>query len=128
MSQTLAEKKKVKDRRTSPAPLAIDLVHLSRQTLGDSALEAELLRLFDRQAQSLATRLEAETGPHERNRRSELAHMLKGSARAIGAFALAEAAERFETACGFDDPERQSLLGGLLEAIKEARADIASLV
>jgi HPt (histidine-containing phosphotransfer) domain-containing protein len=128
MPQTLTVKMTLKDGRKPSAPLAIDLVHLSRQTLGDGALEAELLRLFDRQALSLATRLEAETNPHERIGRGELAHMLKGSARAIGAFGLAEAAERFETACRLDDPELPSLLKDLIEAIRIARADIASLV
>lgn len=120
MSQSLHGKKS-----EGGAPLTIDLVHLARQTLGDNALEAELLRLFDRQALSLEARLVAETG---RNRRSEFAHLLKGSARAIGAFALAEAAERFEAACRVDDPELESFLGGLMQAIRQARADIASLV
>ena len=35
----------------------IDLVHLSRQSLGDRALEIELLTLFERQAEQIAARL-----------------------------------------------------------------------
>ena len=63
----------------------IDLVHLSRQTLGDRQLEVELLQLFDRQAAQIAARLGADTGNTDRRWRQDLSHTLKGSARAVGA-------------------------------------------
>ena len=69
----------------------IDFEHLSRMTLGDPALQCEVLTMFVAQSARLVDQLAglpADAG--------EVAHMLKGSARAIGAFAVAEAAERLE--------------------------------
>jgi HPt (histidine-containing phosphotransfer) domain-containing protein len=82
----------------SSPPLApddgpIDFEHLSRMTLGDPALQCEVLTMFVAQSARLVdhlTGLPADAGA--------VAHMLKGSARAIGAFAVAEAAERLEAA------------------------------
>ena len=37
----------------------IDLVHLARQTMGDQALETELLDLFDRQSARIVSQLAA---------------------------------------------------------------------
>ena len=67
----------------------IDLEHLRRMTLGDAGLEREVLAMFAAQTVSLIgtlATLPAEAGA--------LAHTLKGSARAIGAFAVADAAAR----------------------------------
>ena len=78
----------------------IDTDHLQRMTLGDASLEREVLAMFSAQAASLIGALAAlppEAGA--------LAHTLKGSARAIGAFRVAEAAESLEAAIqGGDDP------------------------
>jgi HPt (histidine-containing phosphotransfer) domain-containing protein len=70
---------------------AIDLDHLARMTLGERELEREVLMLFAQQSADLLARLEKL--PREG---ASLAHTLKGSARAIGAFAVAEAAENLE--------------------------------
>jgi len=104
---------------------AIDLVHLSKQTMGDATLEAELLRLFDRQTRNILAQLEAELAAR---RRSDLAHTLKGSARAIGAFLVADAAERLETAHPTSVAERERLLCELKCAVRRAQADIAALL
>ncbi|HUO55161.1 MAG TPA: Hpt domain-containing protein [Rhodoblastus sp.] len=73
----------------------IDLVHLARQTMGDAALEKELLAMFDRQAAQIASiLLVVEQGATS----ADLAHKLKGSARAIGANGIAAAAEHYEHA------------------------------
>ena len=77
------------------API-IDLVHLSRQTLSDGALESELLRLFVVQAQQYSAWLGETFAPGEAVKQADLTHRLKGSARAIGAFPLAEAADSYE--------------------------------
>jgi len=71
----------------------VDLVHLSRQTLGDRDLEREVLTLFERQSITMIQRLKHATTARTW---AEAAHTLKGSARGIGAFAVAEAAERVE--------------------------------
>ncbi|BDA85096.1 histidine kinase [Aureimonas sp. SA4125] len=70
----------------------IDLVHLTRQTLGDRALEREILGLMQRQIIAFADRLHLATDAE----RGQIAHALKGAARNIGAFALAAAAETLE--------------------------------
>lgn len=78
-----------------PGDCPIDLVHLARQTFGERELESELLRLFDRQSRQIVDRLT--DGPVAEDRwRAELAHTLKGSARAVGAFGVAAAAEAYE--------------------------------
>ena len=69
----------------------IDFAHLKRMTLGDGGLEREVLAMFAGQAVRL---IEALAGlPADA---AELAHTLNGSARAIGAFRVADAAESFE--------------------------------
>lgn len=73
----------------------IDLVHLARQTLGDRSLEQEILSLYHKQAQSLLSSIEASACLRER---SDFAHMLKGSSRAVGAWQVAMAAEAVEIA------------------------------
>jgi HPt (histidine-containing phosphotransfer) domain-containing protein len=67
----------------------IDLEHLSRQTLGDSGLELEVLRLFDEMSHVYYSRLETSTTVPDLLRNL---HTLKGAAAGIGAFGLAELA------------------------------------
>jgi HPt (histidine-containing phosphotransfer) domain-containing protein len=100
----------------------IDLDHLARMTFGELALRAEVLSLFDRQAQVLLMRIEQ--GPREAA--SAFAHTLAGSARSVGAWAVAGAAERVELA---GDAEMMRLaLRRLDQAVAEARAAIAALI
>ena len=84
----------------------IDLEHLRRMTLGDAGLEREVLAMFSAQTVGLIGALAAlppESGA--------LAHTLKGSARAIGAFAVADAAARLEAAIQKGDDPAPSLAG-----------------
>lgn len=103
----------------------IDLVHLSRQTFGERDLETELLRLFDRQSRQIVERL-TEGPVAEARWRAELAHTLKGSARAVGAFAVAAAAEAYEldARAGADLTRALSALAGAVEAAHAAIADL----
>jgi HPt (histidine-containing phosphotransfer) domain-containing protein len=73
----------------------IDLVHLTRQTLGNRSLEREILALFVRQSRQIIERLRRSGCPRERG---DLAHTLKGSARAVGAWRVALGAEAVEAA------------------------------
>lgn len=73
----------------------IDLVHLARQTLGDRALEAEILQLFVAQTATVLARLKS---ADDTRQRGDLAHTLKGSARAVGAWRVAVEAEACEAA------------------------------
>lgn len=71
----------------------VDLVHLSRQTMGNKDLENEVLRLYAQQAAICVEQLAEADSPRAW---LEAAHALKGSARGIGAWKVAEAAELAE--------------------------------
>ena len=111
---------------SSESPLApgdrpIDLVHLARTTLGDRTLEREVLQLFDRQSTLLIARMRSAAPGGV----AMLAHTLKGSARGIGAWRVARAAEALEVA---DALEVSAALDRLAAASEEARAVIAELL
>ena len=100
----------------------IDLDHLQRMTLGDAGLEQEVLAMFSAQSAKLLDTLAAlppESGA--------LAHTLKGSARAIGASTVAEAAASLEAALSSGrDPSEP--LAELSEAVAQARIAIDALL
>lgn len=72
----------------------IDLAQLDRQTLSDSALRDEVLHMFVRQIADAERMLEGEGD--EDVQLFELAHQIVGTARALGAFRLAEHASAVE--------------------------------
>jgi HPt (histidine-containing phosphotransfer) domain-containing protein len=100
----------------------IDCGHLERMTLGDAVLTREVLAMFSAQATGLIGRLESLPSDA-----AALAHTLKGSARAIGAFRVADAAEAVEAAIrnGGDAAEA---LAGVKDAVAEARAAIDAIL
>jgi HPt (histidine-containing phosphotransfer) domain-containing protein len=75
-------------------PMTIDDDHLGRMTLGDRSLEREVLEIFARQTTLTLERIAGA----EPSRIGAAAHTLKGSARGIGAWRVADAAERLEQA------------------------------
>jgi HPt (histidine-containing phosphotransfer) domain-containing protein len=96
----------------------IDIAHLKRMTLGNAELEREVLAMFSAQAVGLAAtlaNLPSDAGA--------LAHTLKGSARAIGAFVVADAASHLEVLLRRGEDPAQALLQ-LNEAVIEARTAI----
>ena len=109
----------------SPAERPIDLQHLSRMTLGERELEREVLSLFDHQAEMLMLRIrDAEPAIV-----SAYAHTLKGSARGIGAWPVARAAETVEAAANAND--RAGLAPAIAQlgaAIGQAKLVIAELL
>ena len=76
---------------TSAMP--VDLAHLARYTGGDSAVNREILELFMRQSSALLAQLAA---ARDGKTWHDIAHSLKGAARGIGAFALADIAAEAE--------------------------------
>lgn len=96
----------------------VDLAHLARQSLGDRQVEAEVLSLFLGQTATVAQRLAA-AGAAERR---ALAHGLVGSARAIGAFAIADCAAAIEAR-----PQDASALRRLPRLIDDVREFVASI-
>ena len=102
----------------------IDLVDLGRMTLGEKSLEAEVLALFDRQAGMLLARME-QAPPAAA---AAFAHTIKGSARGIGAWRVAEAAEAVERAAAGSAPGMlTTAIDRLGVAIHEAQGTIAAL-
>lgn len=99
----------------APEDGPIDFAHLSRMTLGDPALECEVLTMFVAQSANLLGGL-AGLPPGA----AALAHTLKGSARAIGALAVGDAAARLEAALG-EPAKARSALDGLAEAVAQAQ-------
>ncbi len=98
----------------------IDLVHLSRQTLGDRSVEREVLALFRRQARQVLFQLEALTDPRNR---LEIAHALNGSAKGVGAWRVATAAAALEKAARNGLPAGEAV-ANLAECISEVCGEI----
>jgi HPt (histidine-containing phosphotransfer) domain-containing protein len=92
----------------------IDLAQLSRQAGNDDRLARDVLRMFHEGAPGDLKKLKAATGVARR----EAAHLILGSARAIGAGEVAAAASAIEA--GSNDIKR------LDAAIDAARAFIAA--
>jgi HPt (histidine-containing phosphotransfer) domain-containing protein len=105
----------------------LDLEHLSRQCLGDRDLMTELMTLFQAQARALAAQLAGERlAPAAK---ADVAHRLRGSSLAVGAFAVARAAAAVE-ACGRDGAgvvEMSQAVAALGEAVSRAAAEIDRL-
>jgi HPt (histidine-containing phosphotransfer) domain-containing protein len=100
----------------------IDIEHLKRMTLGDAGLEREVLAMFAGQAVGLIEALAALPADA-----AELAHTLNGSARAIGAFQVAEAAEALEAAMR-DGGEPSAALAALRHATAQACCAIDAML
>jgi HPt (histidine-containing phosphotransfer) domain-containing protein len=110
----------------SPPPVLtdcpVDLDHLARMTSGERGLEREVLQLFLTQTSRLVAALDSL--PAEA---ATLSHTLKGSARAIGAFRVADSAAALEEAVllGRDSSAE---LAAVHAAVAEAQAAIEALL
>ena len=71
----------------------LDLDHLSRYTMGNRELERELLRLFRSQLRAQVTGVAQARNAQDWRFAT---HTLKGVARSIGAWAIADSAEKLE--------------------------------
>jgi HPt (histidine-containing phosphotransfer) domain-containing protein len=100
----------------------LDRDHLRRMALGNLALEHEVLGLFSEQASRILDALAAR--PADEN---ALVHTLKGSARAIGAFDVADHAAALEAVLRTGE-EPAEALGRLREAVAEARVAIEAIL
>ena len=94
----------------------VDLVHLGNQTQGDEALEAEILSMFKAQSQIYMKMM---LNSCDVTNRIRAAHSLKGAARGIGAFDLADRAEEVEAVRhgGYEDVEAE--LNRVIEYIEQ---------
>jgi HPt (histidine-containing phosphotransfer) domain-containing protein len=117
---------------TAPLPISaataqgavIDDDHLGRMTLGDRALERDVLEIFVRQTVIMLERI-AGADP---GLAAAAAHTLTGSARGIGAWRVAEAAERLERVANGQSGEAafDDAVDELKAAAIEASAAIAA--
>ncbi len=99
----------------------IDLDHLREMTMSDSALEREVLGLFVEQTANMMRALASLP-----DNAAALAHTLKGSARAIGAFRVAEAAAALEAALHAQGGAREAF--ARLEAEVGAARQVAAML
>lgn len=97
---------------------AIDLDHFETATFGDRALQKEVLGLFQTQADKLMQTIRTSAGKSQ----SEAAHALKGAARGIGAFPVADEAEKIEQG----DASGLEALALRIEEARQAAAMLAA--
>ena len=103
---------------------SVDLAHLSRYTGGDEGLNAEVLKLFDQQTTDLVERLRQVLAARDAKSWREVTHTLKGAARGIGAFDLAEA-------CAFAepiDPGDDAHAGPAYEALRLSAREVQNFI
>ena len=111
-------------RKTSSRP--VDLVHLSRYTLGERELEREVLELFCSQSLIYIERLQSARSDKDWR---DAAHSLKGSATAIGAWRAAAAAASAEAMSSEASAEARALrLGEIESSVREAESYIGVLL
>lgn len=98
----------------------VDLVHLARHTLGNRDLEREVLQIFVRQSAIYLDRIRsAKSGPEQQM----AAHTIKGSARGIGAWEVAECADVLENSAS-----TPAALSQLTEAVEKTNSFILALL
>lgn len=101
----------------------VDIKHLRRYTLGDQALEKEVLELFLGQLPETIASLSGATTEKEWR---VAAHTLKGSGRAVGAWRIARLAEQAERMTGIKSPAaRADAVSRILDAAREAKTFIS---
>ena len=104
----------------------VDLVHLAKYTMGNRDLELEVLTLFTKQSLIYLERLR---NAADQQTWKEAAHTLKGSARGIGAWGVADAVasieHRSDEAMG---PEKDVMIAELTVTVEDANAFIDGLI
>lgn len=107
-------------------PSLLDLHHLRRQTMGDDSLMHEVLALFRGHARDCVRQLHE--AAIERDWRMA-AHTLKGTARTIGAFELADIARQAEIlTIAAAASKRAELLAVLAASLVRTDAEIRRLL
>jgi len=103
----------------------IDMVHLSRQSLGDPGLEEEILRMFDQLAGAYVSRLRAAV------KREEILlnlHSLKGASAGVGARGISVLAAEAENECRAEGKLSGERLADIGMAVEEVRAFISEIL
>lgn len=95
----------------------IDFAHLDKQTMGDRDLAAEVMQIFVEQMELQKDRLDKDAPDLK-----QVAHSIKGSARGIGAWQVAQQAEIVELAEDGLTEKLQHLAQAMRTACNEANA------
>jgi HPt (histidine-containing phosphotransfer) domain-containing protein len=103
-------------------PDAVDLKHLRRYTQGDTALEKEVLVLFAQQVPDLIAGMKTATVEKDWQ---IAAHSLKGSARAVGAWRLADLALQAE---GHRNLADRAAVTRIVETIEKSANDVQQFI
>lgn len=101
----------------------VDLKHLAQYTGGNAAIDAEVLQLFVDQSAKLLRELESVIQTHDLKAWKLITHSLKGAARGIGAFSLADVAAEAEP---LDPSENIEAAMAAVSAL-QAKADMVRL-
>ena len=99
----------------------IDLAHLDQYTLGDRALQTELLQLFRvqlREQSDVLTRCDSQVDW------TTACHTLKGAARAIGAVQICQVAEALEITPSVLSEDRETVLRPLMSVAAVFEAEV----
>jgi HPt (histidine-containing phosphotransfer) domain-containing protein len=108
-----------------PGAEPFDRAHLARYTLGSPTLEREILGLFLAQLPLSIEQLRFAATDREWQ---IAAHTIKGSARAVGAWAIAALARDAEQSSAIDDEaERDRILASLEAACESAESYVAAI-
>lgn len=106
-------------------PPPIDRAHLARYTMGNVHLETEVLGLFATQAPEYLNLLQRSRSAKDWR---DAAHTLKGSARAVGAWHVAQSAEDAEALHASSDKlARLAALARIADALDEACGYIGAM-
>jgi HPt (histidine-containing phosphotransfer) domain-containing protein len=116
---------KTKDEvaRRRRAPLRpVDMVHLTKQALGDPGLEAEILRAFSERIAEHFAALERSTTVEDLLHHL---HTLKGASLGVGAWSLAEHAHVMASELKAGGPVRPERVDDIEMAVEEVQHFIA---
>jgi len=113
------------DSGTVYANRPIDLVHLSRQSLGDAGLEAEILRMFD---QMIVTYMSKIRQSMDFDETMLNLHALKGASAGVGANNIANLAKAAELETKLAGKLSHECLADLRMAVEEVRHFIAEIL
>ncbi|KKB09932.1 Hpt domain-containing protein [Devosia chinhatensis] len=124
MAQRAVAETPVAQGMTRPAR-PVDLVHLTKQCLGDENLELEILRLFDTTLTTYFGRLKLASSF------DDLAinlHSIKGSAAGVGAWGIVDIAKACEADLRAGRPLRAERIDDLGIAVEEVRVFVTRML
>jgi hypothetical protein len=101
----------------------IDFDHLALMTLNDTALERDVLALFNQQAVAIVDRMRRANAAELK----ALAHTLRGSASGVGAFEIARQTEALEMT-SLDSAVVRPAIVRLMETVRQTSLVIADRV